>query len=133
MSHVQQNESFTHQNNGSEYDVNSNESSNANLIRTNNLLNGLNLNNKEDGFANRIGNYLSFYDFDAKDIDGTTVRLKALCKDAKATLIVNIAPVMCGFTNPNLTMLNELYAKYKSFGLQILAYPCDDFTSRGVG
>ena len=33
----------------------------------------------------------SFFEFEAHDIDGNKVDLKKLCKDAKATLIVNVA------------------------------------------
>ncbi|GAB2235114.1 hypothetical protein Droror1_Dr00027607, partial [Drosera rotundifolia] len=38
-----------------------------------------------------------------------------------------------GFTNSNYTELSELYNKYKDQGLEILAFPCNQFLSQEPG
>ena len=59
-------------------------------------------------------------------IDGKEVLLSELCKDKKATLVVNVASES-GFTKDNYAQLIELYDKCKDKGLQIIAWPCNDF------
>ena len=45
-----------------------------------------------------------------------------MCKDKKCILIVNVAS-KCAKTKQNYTELVELYSRYASKGLQILAFP----------
>ncbi len=61
----------------------------------------------------------SFYDLEAKDIDGKTIPMKSY--KGKVIIVVNTAS-QCGFT-PQLKDLTELQSKYGSQGLQILAFP----------
>jgi glutathione peroxidase len=44
----------------------------------------------------------------------------------KVVIIVNTAS-QCGFTNSNYTQLKELLDKYKSQGLEVAAFPCNQF------
>lgn len=44
----------------------------------------------------------------------------------KVVIIVNTAS-QCGFTNSNYSQLKELLDKYKSEGLEVAAFPCNQF------
>jgi len=72
----------------------------------------------------------SVYDFTAKDIRGEDVDLSVY--KGKVLLIVNVAS-QCGLTNSNYTELNEVYTKYKDQGLEILAFPCNQFGGQEPG
>ncbi|KAL3633425.1 glutathione peroxidase gpx1 [Castilleja foliolosa] len=66
----------------------------------------------------------TIHDFTVKDIDGTDVSLSKF--KGKALLIVNVAS-RCGLTSSNYTELSQIYDKYKTQGLEILAFPCNQF------
>jgi len=72
---------------------------------------------------------MSLYDFSAKLNNGEEKSLA----DYKGTvlLIVNTAS-KCGFT-PQYKGLQELYAKYRSRGFEILGFPCDQFGHQEPG
>jgi glutathione peroxidase len=70
-----------------------------------------------------------FYDFEVKDINGSMVSLSQF--KGKTLLIVNVAS-KCGFT-PQYKELEELYKEYKSQGLEILAFPCNQFGAQEPG
>ncbi|KAJ7952323.1 Glutathione peroxidase [Quillaja saponaria] len=72
----------------------------------------------------------SFYDFTVKDAKGNDVQLNDY--KGKVLLIVNVAS-QCGLTNSNYTELNQVYDKYKSHGLEILAFPCNQFGAQEPG
>lgn len=65
----------------------------------------------------------SVYDFEVKDIESKTVSMKSF--EGKVLLIVNTAS-KCGFT-PQLKDLVDLQKEYGPRGLQILAFPSNDF------
>ena len=69
----------------------------------------------------------TLYDFTAKDIDGNDVSLDKY--RGFAVIVVNVAS-NCGFTKTNYKELNELYDKYESLGLRILAFPCNQFLNQ---
>eukprot|EP00252_Welwitschia_mirabilis_P009279 TRINITY_DN21737_c0_g1_i1.p1 TRINITY_DN21737_c0_g1~~TRINITY_DN21737_c0_g1_i1.p1 ORF type:complete len:170 (-),score=16.90 TRINITY_DN21737_c0_g1_i1:271-780(-) len=72
----------------------------------------------------------SVYDFTVKDIKGNDVSLEQY--KGKVLLIVNVAS-QCGLTNSNYNQLNQLYAAYKDRGLEILAFPCNQFAGQEPG
>lgn len=72
----------------------------------------------------------SFYDFTVKDIDHKPVEC-SIYKD-KVVLIVNVA-CSCALTSRNYVQLNQLYAKYNQKGLEILAFPCNQFYNQESG
>ncbi|MEO8010649.1 MAG: glutathione peroxidase [Dokdonella sp.] len=69
------------------------------------------------------------YDFSARDIDGNEKPLSAYC--GKALLIVNVAS-KCGFT-PQYAGLEAMYRTFHDQGLEILAFPCDQFGHQEPG
>ena len=69
---------------------------------------------------NHGANVLSFV---LKDMDGKEIPLAGY--SGKVILIVNVAS-KCGFT-PQYAALEALYKKYKDRGLEILAFPANDF------
>jgi glutathione peroxidase len=50
----------------------------------------------------------------------------------KTLLVVNVAS-KCGLTDANYKELNVLYEKYKEQGLEILAFPCNQFLGQEPG
>nr|XP_043629059.1 probable phospholipid hydroperoxide glutathione peroxidase [Erigeron canadensis] len=66
----------------------------------------------------------SLYDFTVKDIDRKDVPLSKF--KGKVLLIVNVAS-QCGLTSSNYSELSQIYNKYKDQGLEILAFPCNQF------
>lgn len=64
-----------------------------------------------------------------KTVDGTTETLEKY--KGKTLLIVNVAS-KCGFT-PQYEGLEQIYREYKSQGLEILAFPCNQFGAQEPG
>ena len=71
----------------------------------------------------------NIYDFSAKDAKGNDVSLELY--KGKILLVVNTAS-KCGFTK-QYGGLEELYAKYKDQGFEILAFPCNQFGAQEPG
>ena len=71
----------------------------------------------------------SVYDFKVKDDAGQEVSLSDY--KGKVLLIVNTA-TRCGFT-PQYKELEALYEKYRSEGLEILDFPCNQFGQQAPG
>ncbi|KAI5655501.1 hypothetical protein M9H77_32688 [Catharanthus roseus] len=72
----------------------------------------------------------SVFEFTVKDAKGNDVDLSIYM--GKVLLIVNVAS-KCGMTNSNYVELNQLYEKYKEQGLEILAFPCNQFGEEEPG
>ena len=72
---------------------------------------------------------MKLYEFSVKDIDGSEVGLGSY--KGKVILIVNVASA-CGFT-PQYEGLQDLFERYKDKGLEILAFPCNQFGSQEPG
>ena len=72
---------------------------------------------------------MKLYEFSVKDIDGSEVDLSSY--KGKVILIVNVASA-CGFTS-QYEGLQDLFERYKDKGLEILAFPCNQFGSQEPG
>lgn len=72
---------------------------------------------------------MSVHEFTVKTIDGKDVSLSQY--KGKALVIVNTASA-CGYT-PQYKGLEELYQEYKGKGLEILAFPSNDFGGQEPG
>lgn len=71
----------------------------------------------------------SIYDINVKDMNGNDVALSEY--KGKVLLIVNVAS-KCGLT-PQYEGLEALYRKYREQGLEILAFPCNQFLGQEPG
>lgn len=71
----------------------------------------------------------SVYDFTVQSLDGETLTLSRY--RGKTLLIVNVASE-CGFT-PQYEGLEALYRRYKSKGLVVLGFPCNQFGRQEPG
>lgn len=72
---------------------------------------------------------MSIYDFIVQDSNGNDIAMKEY--KGKVLLIVNTA-TECGYT-PQLGGLQNLYTKYRGKGLEILAFPCNQFQGQAPG
>lgn len=70
-----------------------------------------------------------FADFKASDISGKPVEMRSFL--GKVVIVVNTAS-KCGLT-PQYEGLETLYKKYKSDGLVILGFPCNQFADQEKG
>ncbi len=71
----------------------------------------------------------SVHDFSAKRLNGKDEPLAAY--KGKTLLIVNVAS-KCGFT-PQYEGLQKLYEQYKDKGVEVLAFPCNQFGAQEPG
>ncbi|MGI6221668.1 MAG: glutathione peroxidase [Coriobacteriales bacterium] len=72
---------------------------------------------------------MGIYDFNVKAKDGSSVSLADF--QGKVLLIINSA-TECGFT-PQYKELEEMYAKYRGQGFEILDFPCNQFGGQAPG
>ncbi|PKI53979.1 probable phospholipid hydroperoxide glutathione peroxidase [Punica granatum] len=72
----------------------------------------------------------SVHEFIVKDAKGNDVNLSQY--KGKVLLIVNVAS-QCGYTDQHYAEMAQLYEKYKDQGLEILAFPCNQFGAQEPG
>ena len=72
---------------------------------------------------------MKFYDLDAKKMNGQVVKMEEY--KGNVVLVINTAS-KCGLT-PQFKELEELYKTYKSQGLEILGFPCNQFANQEAG
>jgi glutathione peroxidase len=72
----------------------------------------------------------SIYELSDIDIEGNEVSFGKY--KGKVLLIVNVSS-KCGLTPINYPQLTELYGKYREQGLEILAFPCNQFAGQEPG
>ncbi|KAH9614692.1 hypothetical protein KSS87_022840 [Heliosperma pusillum] len=82
------------------------------------------------GIHARAATDKTIHDFTVKDIDGNDTPLSKF--KGKVLLIVNVAS-KCGLTSSNYSELSQVYEKYKPQGLEILAFPCNQFGGQEPG
>ncbi|CAD5214544.1 unnamed protein product [Bursaphelenchus okinawaensis] len=69
----------------------------------------------------------SIYQHSAVDTTGQSVEFTKYT--GKVLIVVNVASE-CGLTKPNYKQLSELYKKYRNRGLDIAAFPCNQFKNQ---
>lgn len=72
---------------------------------------------------------MKFYDFKARKMNGQEVSMEAY--KGKIVVVVNTAS-KCGLT-PQFKELEELYQEYKTKGVEILGFPCNQFAKQDSG
>lgn len=78
----------------------------------------------------RLASVGSFFELDARDIDGNLVRFSQF--EGKVTVIVNVASY-CGYTESHYRGLVELWSEVKHEDVSILAFPCNQFGAQEPG
>lgn len=74
--------------------------------------------------AKELSGISSFFDLEAKDIRGRTIKFEQF--RGKVTIIVNVASY-CGYTESHYRGLVELWDDVKDKDVEILAFPCNQF------
>jgi hypothetical protein len=88
---------------------------------------------KFDEISEPFTPYKSLHEIPAIDIDGKQIKkLGDILKGKKLILVINVAS-KCGLTSSNYKFLQEIYAKHAIRGLEILAFPCNQFGSQEPG
>ncbi|KAI1711904.1 glutathione peroxidase domain-containing protein [Ditylenchus destructor] len=72
----------------------------------------------------------SIHQFTAVDADGKEVPFDKY--KGKALIVVNVASE-CGLANSNYTQLKDVLEKYKTEGLEVAAFPCNQFNNQEPG
>jgi glutathione peroxidase len=78
----------------------------------------------------RLESVGSFFELDARDIDGNLVKFSQF--EGKVTVIVNVASY-CGYTESHYRGLVELWSEVKHEDVSILAFPCNQFGDQEPG
>lgn len=73
----------------------------------------------------------NFYELAAKTIDGKIMPFSEL-KGSLVYLIVNVASAW-GLTKSNYTFFHQIYQEFHQKGLEILAFPCNQFGKQESG
>lgn len=79
-----------------------------------------------------ISKEVNFFSFKERDIDGNMVDFANLKGKFKLFIVVNVA-CKWGLTSVNYQELVRIYEKYHKDGLEVLAFPCNQFFSQESG
>lgn len=82
-----------------------------------------------DTFPVESLNKITFADIQLTDIADKQNVLSTYLENKKVILFVNVASA-CGYTDKGYKELVDLYTKYKERGLEILAFPCNQFMNQ---
>lgn len=93
-------------------------------------LNEGHVHHEQDEQPEALGAPTGLYAMSAIDIDGKERSFKNMM--GKVTVVVNVAS-QCGFTDENYKGLMEVYNKYKEYGLEVLAFPSNQFGEQEPG
>ena len=74
---------------------------------------------------------IEFFSFKIKDINRKIVDF-ATFKGKKAFMIVNVA-CKCGYAKSNYDQMVQMYKELRPEGLEILAFPCNQFFGQEAG
>ncbi|KAI3428611.1 hypothetical protein D9Q98_007434 [Chlorella vulgaris] len=85
---------------------------------------------RQQAMPRRTGASLYAANLSAVDIQGQALHTAHLA--GHVTLIVNVA-THCGFTEANYEGLTRLHERYKEFGFEVLAFPCNQFGHQEPG
>ena len=80
---------------------------------------------KTDKKENIKAPVLSFWELAARDIDQNLVNFEQF-KGKKAIIIVNVAS-NSKYTDSNYRQLHDMREEFKDRGLEVLAFPCNQF------
>lgn len=69
---------------------------------------------------------ITFHDYSAPTINHDTISMSQFY--GKKVMVVNTA-TYCAYT-PQFTALEQLYTDYKSYGFEIIGFPCNDFANQ---
>nr|CCA19420.1 phospholipid hydroperoxide glutathione peroxidase pu [Albugo laibachii Nc14] len=83
-----------------------------------------------EAFTKNIDEVTSFYELSDFDMEHKEISMSNY--KGKVLLIVNVSS-MCGLTPANYTDLVALDEKYRDQGLQVLAFPCNQFANQEPG
>lgn len=84
-------------------------------------------------FDETLSNKQNIFQFNAVDIDGREINIgEQFYSKFKLLLIVNVASKW-GKTKTNYVQLQELYERYHERGLEIVAFPCNQFKNQEPG
>ena len=73
-----------------------------------------------------LGKFLTnFFERSVKNIDGKKIDFQEF-KGKKVFLLVNVASKW-GLTKSNYNFMSDIYNQYHAKGLEILAFPCNQF------
>ena len=72
------------------------------------------------------------WDIEVTDIDGNQVELREMVKGARAVIFVNVA-TKWGLTERDYNELVTCHKKFREQGLEIVAFPCDQFKNQEPG
>ena len=76
--------------------------------------------------------YSSLLEIKATDINGKEQYLREILSGMKCVMVVNVAS-KCSFSKRTYKEMVSIHNKYSQYGLEILAFPCNQFMKQEPG